>query len=305
MRFKSIHGAPLLLCVISALLIGFHFVDIDALSIGENAYLTVITAQIVIFAIPAVFYARLRGRKYLSGLKIRLFRPADLGVMVAAFGFMLFGGALISFGMYKLLPEAFAASSTSFNIADASGHTSESSLYALIAFAVVPAVAEEFLYRGVIAAEYENCGVGTAVIFSSLTFSLIHFSPVRIPIYFFYGAVLCLVMYSTRSLIASAAVHLANNVFVMFFEIYVYRAAVKQGGGAVMFLFLCISAFLLFAVFFFGAAQRNYLEFGKNNVPSPHAERKKPGMGIVKALISPAFILLILVSAFGMWCYGG
>lgn len=305
MKFKAVHGAPTLLCVITAMLIGFHFLDLSAIGGEENLYLTVITAQLIIFALPAIFYSRLRGRKYLSHLRIRLVKVSDFPLMLFALGLMISGGAALCFVMYRFFPEAFAAGAA-YSITDATGTVSGSSLYSVVAFALLPAVTEEFLYRGVIIAEYERCGAPLAVLLSSFTFSLIHFNLIRLPVYFFYGVVLSLVLYATRSVVASTVIHTANNIFVMFFEVYVQRAAVKQGGGLVMFGFICVSLFLLFAVLFFGSAQKSYSDMAYDNIPSEYAVRKRPGFApaLAKAVISPAFILLIIISVAGMFVCG-
>lgn len=306
MKFKAFHGAPTLLAIVSAMLIAFRFVDLSSVGGEENLYLTVITAQVVIFALPAVFYARLRGRKYLSHLRIRIPKINDISLMIAALGLMIFGGATLCFFMYRFFPEAFAASAGK-NITNATGAVSGSSLYSVVAFAILPALTEEFLFRGVVAAEYERGGAALGVIMSAFTFSLIHFNPVRIPIYMFYGLVLALVLYATRSVVASSIVHLANNIFVMFFEVYVQRAAVKQGGGLVMFGFICVSLCLIFAIAFFAAAQRAYADMSENGVKSEYAERRHPpfAKALLKAVTSPAFIIYIIVSIAGMWVYVG
>ncbi|MBE6562709.1 MAG: CPBP family intramembrane metalloprotease, partial [Ruminococcaceae bacterium] len=154
---------------------------------------------------------------------------------------------------------------------------------------------------GVIMAEYERNGVAVGVIMSALTFSFIHFSFERMPVYFFNGVILALVLYATRSLLGAVIVHAANNVFALFFEVYIYRAAVRQGGGLVMFGFLTVCACLLFAVLFFGAAQKNYAEFAERNLPSDHAVKKKRDSFpyAVEPFASPAFIALAVISIIG------
>ena len=175
-------------------------------------------------------------------------------------------------------------------------------IYAVVSVAVLPAVTEEFLYRGIILTEYERNGVGLAVVLSSLTFSLIHFDLAKLPVYFFFGVVLALVLYATRSLFATIFIHIANNILVMFFDVYVYRAAMRQGGGIVMFMFICTAAALFFAFLFFGAASNTYSDLAWKNAPSDHAKKKRRGevSYVREALTSPAFIILILLSIAGI-----
>ena len=300
MKIKNTTGAPLLLCVISALLIGLRFVDLSAFYIDENGYLSMIVLQLIIFAIPSVFYARFRGMKYLSHLRLRTVKAVDIPLLIFAFGFMIFGGAILCFLMYRLMPDAFSASSPANYLPE--GTSFGKGLYAVISVAVIPAVTEEFLYRGIVLTEYEKNGIPLAVILSSLSFGLIHFDPVRLPIYFFYGIVLSLVLYATRSLLSSMIVHMANNIFVMFFEVYVYRAAVKQGGGLLMFFLISITACIIFALLFFGTAEKTYADLSAKNVRSDYARRKplERGNYVTDAVLNPMFIILIAISIAGM-----
>ncbi len=307
MKIKNVHGAPLLLLVITLVLIAVEFVDVSVLAAEDGGYLSMIVLQILIFGLPAVFYARLRGKKFLSHLRIRLAKVHDIPLLIYALGFMVSGGALICFFMYRFFPEAFASSSPAYAVSNNVGGNFVMGLYAVIAAAVVPAFVEEFLFRGVMIAEYERNGVAMGVIMSALTFSLAHFSFERMPVYFFNGIILALVLYATRSLLGAIIVHAANNVFALFFEVYIYRAAVRQGGGLVMFGFITACACLLFAVLFFGAAQKNYAELAERNVSSEHSVKKKRDSFpyAVEPFLSPAFIALVIASIVGAFIRRG
>lgn len=301
MRVKNVHGAPILLIVITALLIGLNFVDISFLAIDESGYLSMIVLQILVLGLPTVFYVRFRGKKFISHLRLRFIKAYDIPLLIYAFLLMLFGGALISFVMYRFFPDAFASSSP-YNISQSSGESFGAGLYAAIAAGVVPAVTEEFLFRGVIITEYERNGVPLAVFMSSFVFALMHLSFVRFPVYFFSGIILALVLYATKSAVAAMTVHAASNIFAMFSEVYIYRAAVRQGGGMVMFIFICAAAFLLSAVLFCGAAQKEYTLKAYENAASEHTKRKKRGSlpYAAEALLSPAFIVLLILSVVGI-----
>ena len=218
MKIKNVHGAPLLLFVITVALIVIEFVDVSVIAGDESGYLSMIVLQLLILGLPAVFYARLRGRKFLSHLRIRFTKVHDIPLLIYALGLTVSGGALICFFMYRFFPEAFASSSPAQVLSNNVSGSFVMGLYAVIAAAVVPAFTEEFLFRGVILAEYERNGVGVGILMSALTFSFIHFSLERMPVYFFNGIILALVIYATRSLFGAVMVHAANNVFALFFE---------------------------------------------------------------------------------------
>lgn len=299
MKIKNVHGAPILLIIITVLLIIVGFADVSFLAIDGNVYLAAAVLEVLIFAIPSAIYARARGRKYISHMRFRFFKAVDLPLMIYALGFMIFGGATLSFFLYRLVPELFRESSAMLM---SQGVGIGTGIYAVVSVAILPALTEEFLFRGIIITEYERNGVALAVVLSSLTFSLIHFNLVKIPVYFFYGVILALVLYATRSLFASMAIHVANNILVMFFDVYVYRAAMRQGGGIVLFTFICTTLAIFFAFLFFSSASRAYSDLAWINAPSDYTKRKRKGgvSYVSEALTSPAFLILIALSVVGI-----
>ena len=297
MKIKNVHGAPLLLVIISLLLIVFGFVDTSFLAPDGNEFLSSAVLQVLIFAIPSAIWARARGKGFLSRMRITFFKAVDIPLLVYALGFMFFAGATLSFYMYRLAPGLFsAAGGADFSRGVGYG------IYAVVSAAILPAVTEEFLFRGIIMTEYSRNGVALSVVLSALTFSLIHFEPVRIPVYFVLGIALCLVTLATRSLIAAMVLHAAYNALVMFFDVYVYRAALRQGGATVLFTFICTALALLFAFLFFSALSRAYRDLGLRGAPSDHTKRKKKSSAsyVREALTSPLFFLLIAVSVAGI-----
>ena len=194
------------------------------------------------------------------------------------------------------MPESFAASATTGLQGSVEMTGMTDSLYAALAFGVLPAILEEFLFRGVIMAEYSPYGGGVAVVFSSLLFSFMHFAPVRLPIYIFTGIILALTACATRSVIVTAVIHAVYNVFTLYFEKYVYKIAAKQSGGMILLTFIVVTVLLLSASLFFGRAERIYRGMGDDNAPSPMRLTKKPSdpPRFLAALLSPTFLLFFV-----------
>ncbi len=76
---------------------------------------------------------------------------------------------------------------------------------------VCPAVGEEFLFRGVIANGLREYGKGTAVLLSSLMFSLMHTNPLQTVYQFLIGILLGFLYVETKSLLPSMLLHAMNN----------------------------------------------------------------------------------------------
>ena len=289
MKIKGIHAAPALLIVISALLCGANLIDIEAISKNTNVYLTIMVLELIILGVPAAFFCILRGGSYGKELRIKMMKTRHITITIWAFLFMTAGGLVLSLVMYYLFPEAFIASALSSTAGDAD----TSRIYLLIVFALLPALLEEFLFRGILSAEYSSYGASVAVIMSSLCFALMHFSFVRLPIYFFMGVVLALTAGATRSLMPSILIHAANNTFVLFFETYLYRIAGKHSGGLILLAFLIGVIMFVSAILFFSRAEKLYYGYGVMNRPSPMIRKRQPGELSLpaQAYLSPTFIL--------------
>lgn len=85
-----------------------------------------------------------------------------------------------------------------------------------ITFAVLPAVCEELLFRGLIFNGLKNkFNVSLSVIFSALIFALIHFSIFQTVYQFLIGIVLALLVHFTGSIIFSMLFHFVNNFTIV------------------------------------------------------------------------------------------
>lgn len=83
---------------------------------------------------------------------------------------------------------------------------------ALIVFAIVPAIVEEYVFRGVILEEYRDVmGTKAAILMSSVFFALLHFSLGSVLYGFFFGLVFALVRLSTNNLVMTMAMHVTFN----------------------------------------------------------------------------------------------
>ena len=224
MKSKDTVFAPILLvCVFLLLGSGSWLLSTGSLGekqlgLAENPYLAAVVLQLLVYALPSLFYCRIRGSEFRDRLRLKLPSFSHCLFLLYAAVLLIGGSALISVGMYTLFPESFAVGSADTYTAFARNAGIFDGLYLVLAFAVLPAVTEEFLFRGIMAASYERLGVSMAVFVSALTFAMSHFSFSRFPVYFFSGLILSVVVYATRSLPAAVLVHGLNNIFVLFLK---------------------------------------------------------------------------------------
>ncbi len=298
-RFNVSLFTPILIIVIFVLIIVVSLLPADILGVNENPYLAVVVIQLLIYSVPSLFYCRIRGRNFASKLKLRLFAPSQLLYLFYVFGFLVCGSLIISILMYNSFPDLFAASSVSEYAAFALNDRFFDTAYLVMAFAILPAVTEEFLFRGIVIGEYESKGVANAVIMSSLMFAMSHFSLVRFPVYLFSGIVISCAAYTTRSVFAAMILHAANNTAVLLCEKYVLRIVDKQNVTLVLLIILIGAASLLFGFLSCFEAQGIYRKYADDNVPSEYASVKKSNIFVSTAEVffTPTFLLLVIIFA--------
>ena len=99
----------------------------------------------------------------------------------------------------------------------------------LFTTALIPAVCEEFLFRGVILNGLRKYGVWTAVLVSATFFSLMHMNLQQIPYTFILGVIIGFVVYYTRNLGLGMLMHFANNALVLIISYITYAATGSYG----------------------------------------------------------------------------
>ena len=276
--------------VVLALLTVSSLIDPMALGTDMNLYLAVIILELLVYALPAVFFCRLRGKEYGRKLRVRLFRFSHIFLILLGLVILLTGSALLNMLMASLFPPEPGTSSSYAGIAGAGA-------YAVLAFSILPAVAEEFLFRSILIAEYETIRPSFAILVSSLFFGMIHMDFMRLPAYVFAGIVLALVFYTTRSVFASVLLHVLNNIAALWTDVWAEKFSAAAGKQGVLLQFILICLFMTALVLFFWEAQRIYQEYGENGVPSPHVRRRKRGepSGALEALTTPPFVIFIVM----------
>ena len=284
--------AGLLVLIVMALSFMLRFVPAQSVAKDIDPYLTAALLQLTVFMIPSLIYTKLRFSDRTPSLRLRLPRMRHLFFIAASIVVIVLGSTLINFGMFALIGDAYQSSSASAQ-AIGTGSGAIGGLYAVIAFAIVPAVCEEYLFRSIVCAEFECAGVGAAVFFSTVLFAMEHFSLMRLPVYLFSGAVLAFVMYVTRSVFASMIVHTAANSVALFFESFVYRVVNRQ--GIVIFIFISAALFLIFSAAALGEAEKTYRRYALNGEKPDYRVPKKDRVTLIEAMLSPPVLAAVVV----------
>jgi membrane protease YdiL (CAAX protease family) len=297
-KIKSTFGAPALAAGVFLLLFTSNYIDAALLRAQDNIYLSIIVLQLLVFLIPSFFYSKLRGEGFLSKLRLRFFEPDKIIFILLASAALILGSLIMSTALSSLGLTANQFSLYENYITPGVDGISDY-LYVALAFAVLPAVCEEFLFRSVILAEYEQSGIFCAVTLSSALFAMLHFSFSKFPIFLFCGVVLAVITYITRSVLAAMAAHCIYNLFGLFGQAYVNRA-VSHLQNYVLLQFALIGIFLFVLIFVFGEADRIYHNYAIQNKPSDYVitdirlKNKKTSL-FFEAVLSPAFLACFLL----------
>ena len=236
----------------------------------ENEYYSIVILQLMIFFVPGAVWCKFNGEKYLKGLRLRLPKPNSIVLLLSGALLMISGGLLLSalLGGLESFSQNFSLYDTFITNTD---NSLPSKMYLVAAYAIIPAICEEFVFRGIICYEYENGGVMRAVIFSSVFFALLHFNPVNIVVYLFSGVILALVLYATRSLIGAMIVHFLYNLFGLFGQPYM-NMLYKITGSSMFFLFIVAGTFFLSGALFCQQAAKLYQKYLYDGVSSNYRQ---------------------------------
>ena len=298
LKLKPTVTAPLLALVMYLLMAASSLADIEKLGQRDNVFLAVIILQIVIFIIPGILYCKFKGNAFISKLRFNSFGLNKLWMSVCGFFVLAFGSALVKLGLYAI--GYYSQQYTLYeNYLPNDASSIANLLYILIAIAIIPAITEEFIFRGIILGEYSAIRTRpvTAVMLSAAMFAMLHFNLYQFPVYFFGGIVLGYVAIITNSVLCAMIVHLLNNVFSLLFEPQLLRL-ISQTDSLVFVLFVLTIIFFVFLIFFLGCAEKLYYIKGINGEDSPPRRRKKRKDNTFtidkEASLSPVFILCII-----------
>lgn len=132
-----------------------------------------------------------------------------------------------------------------------------------LVIAVLPAIGEEFVFRGNVAQGLKQKGYGFAIVISSVLFGLFHGNALQLVHQALLGAVMCYVAFATGSFWGAAIIHFINNAIALLLDFILLKST---GSSAVQitlnpwllaFIFIVVS---LIAIYFLLTALCFYTE---------------------------------------------
>ena len=161
-------------------------------------------------------------------------------------------------------------------------------ILSLVVFAVVPAVVEEFVFRGVILGAYSKVDVKAGIVISSLFFALLHFSFGSVMYGFFFGLLFAVIRLSTGNLVYTIIMHcLFNTINVLMSYMRLDKIS-------------AVVVFIVFAVALFGFITLVMYFFSRNTIDT-HMSRSEGKYKPWKLITKEGYITLaVCVTVMGM-----
>lgn len=119
----------------------------------------------------------------------------------------------------------------------------------LINLAIVPAITEEFVFRGVILGSLRKFGNGFAIFASALMFSLMHGNIEQITIAFLIGLYLGFCVVKTNSIIPAVLIHFFNNLSSALLFMFKDMENIEFYSNAFFVFVVILSSFFLLNIF--------------------------------------------------------
>ena len=205
MRKKEVKNNISLLCLIIFILLAALAVvqDLGVLKIRGS---WVIAIYALIFVLPMWIYLKAGKKKTAPSLSLRSFPVRYLPhIIVLSIAICMVCGALnvVGYTVFHMFKDADNPTAmVSFGGSPA---------MLALTMVVLPAVTEEFLFRGLALGEYECCGTTRAVLVTSLIFALFHANPIHLLSLFVAGICYAVMTKLFSSVWPAVIAHLLNN----------------------------------------------------------------------------------------------
>ena len=164
-----------------------------------------------------------------------------------------------------------------------------------VSTAIIPALVEEFAYRGVVLSLLKPYGEGFAVFCSALLFALIHGNMSQIPFAFIVGLVLGTICVRTGSIWVSIVLHFINN-FIAVCITYLTNGMGDAEMGITSFVWISVSMLVMTGgLLILQRRQKNLVEFAPSSTVNDRKTVYKTFFssgGIITALILGGIFLI-------------
>ena len=252
-----------------SVMIAFAYRLFPHMAENEIGYQVVQTMMYLSYiALPALTFGIISGKKLRSYFTLGLGGKNRLAVFFAALGVIYFAQLVAS-----LLSTLFSYAGFTSSVEYDTTVDITTIIIRFITIAVLPAIFEELMMRGVVLGELLPYGKGFAIITSGVLFGLMHMNAVQLPFACIAGIAMAFAAVYTGSLLMSMLLHFTNNLISV---ILLSLPALIGAEWAVV-----MEAAVSTLIFVCGAAAAIYLI--KNKDEKPDGKRKALCVSVYEA----------------------
>lgn len=176
-------------------------------------------------------------------------------------------------------------------------------IFEFLTIAIIPAIVEEFLFRGVVLGVLKQYSEGLGIFISATLFALMHGNLTQIPFAFPIGLVLGYICVKTNSLLPGIIIHCLNNAFSVFLDLlYNNNYFSEFTTSLIEYSIILIIAILSFiALFLYIKKKKSEIKFTDSNNFIPFKEKMRISFSSPTIIIFCVYIILqsILVALVG------
>lgn len=175
----------------------------------------------ILFLIPATLYALLLHVKPKQIIKTCNYYKCNIVVILISIfiGFLCFFINIAVSSLFNGILSFLGYDFTKFSSSvDPDTMTVGNFFVDLLIVAVLPAMCEEFLHRGLVLQGTKHAGYKKAIVFSSLLFALLHFNIRQVSYAFVIGLILGLVSVVSKNIWPAVIIHFINNAFSTYLD---------------------------------------------------------------------------------------
>jgi membrane protease YdiL (CAAX protease family) len=198
--------------------------DLQGFSSNNVFRISTTIGQLLFLLVPTLLLAKLLPNNFKKIFKLnKISFTLCIWIILSVIALMHIGQVILTLQSLIPLPESIQV--ILYKIKTAIEETYKMLVYsnsipelglAIIAVAIVPAICEEFLFRGLIqhtftSGSYTKIGI----VITGLLFAFFHFSPFSFIALSMIGIYLCFLVYKTNSIISSMIAHFTNNLFAV------------------------------------------------------------------------------------------
>ncbi len=165
------------------------------------------------FGLTPLTYSKVLGQNYYKdmGFKKKLSIVQTLLLVLTAIVLVIASSPIAQWVTELILKSGYDGSS----ILSLEINSPQMLILGIVFMAIVPAFAEEILFRGMMARAFKRKSYVFAIFMCAFMFAIMHGNPIQLVHQFILGIVLCVVYFATGSIYAPIIVHFLNNTIAI------------------------------------------------------------------------------------------